>query len=402
MKYTDLSEIELIVVANGCTDNTRAYLEYVNSVFDHQGFEGQFIYEWVNESIGYAKACNLGIDLSLCDRVILLNNDTVLLDQLKNQWLDIFDQPFNDPQCGISCITKIHSQPAGHDFAVFFAVAIRQAVFDSIGLLSEDYGVGGGEDTEFCIEAEKAGWKVLEVFEKFWNGHIFTGDFPIYHKGEGTMHDPNLVPDWDNIFHKNSLKLAKKYNPEHYKFMLCNDYERAVFLKGDTVFPREAARYQWASKNIFGSHILEVGCSTGYGRQFLPNDIHYVGIDYDPKIIEVAKEQNWRKNSLFFHLDIQEMSIGQFDTIIAFEVIEHLKNGIEIVEQLKKHCKRLLISIPLNEPPGFWGHHHFLHGLNESHFPGAEFWYIDQNGVITTMVNPDAKFSLLLCGWTNE
>ena len=39
---------------------------------------------------------------------------------------------------------------------------IHRKVFDKIGLLNEEYGVGGGEDTEFCIEAEKAGFEVVE------------------------------------------------------------------------------------------------------------------------------------------------------------------------------------------------------------------------------------------------
>jgi FkbM family methyltransferase len=94
---------------------------------------------------------------------------------------------------------------------------IHRKVFDKIGLLNEEYGVGGGEDTEFCIEAERAGFKVLEVLNKEWGEGQYIGDFPIYHKGEGTMHDANLVPGWDNIFITNSLKLAYKYGDKQAK-----------------------------------------------------------------------------------------------------------------------------------------------------------------------------------------
>jgi glycosyltransferase involved in cell wall biosynthesis len=394
IKYTDLSEIELIVVANGCTDNTDYYLEYVESMFRQAGCPMHFLYDWSDEPLGYAAAINRGLNLVNSDKVILLNNDTVLLDQPKNQWLDIFDEPFHNPACGISCIIK--NQEAGHDFAVFFAVAIRCEVFTQIGTLDESFGVGGGEDIDFCIRAQLAGWKIGEVFEKHWNGKQFTGGFPVYHAGEGTV---KHIPGWDKIFHKNMLEIAKRYNREHYKFLLSNDYERAVFLKGDPVFAREAARYEWAAQHLRGHRILEIGCSTGYGRQFLPADIDYLGVDYDAQIVEVAKEQNW--GGRFAHADINTMALGGYGTIIAFEVIEHLPNGLEVIERLKKHCNNLIISVPLNEPPGFWGHHHCLHGLNESHFTGAEFWYIDQDGVITKDLNPDAKFNLLLCRWTN-
>lgn len=401
-KYTDLNDIELVVVANGCRDNTAAYLAYVQSVFGQAGCPQNCVILHSEAPLGYAGACNMGIRSSTAEKVILLNNDTILLDQSKNQWIDILDGPFSDPDCGISCIIKDRSEAAGRDFAVFFCVAIRRAVFGKIGLLNEEYGTGAGEDTEFCIEAENAGFKVLEVFEKHWDGRQYTGGFPIYHKGEGTVHDVSLVPDWDKIFLRNTLKLAKKYNPEWYRHKLTNDYERAVFLKGDPVFLRECARYQWAAKNTTGFSVLEVGCSTGYGVQFLPEELSYLGLDYDPIIVDVAKEQEWRFGATFEQADINTYPLAQYDTIIAFEIIEHVDNGMEIVEKLKQHCKTLLITVPYNEPPGFWGHHHKLHGLNENHFPGFQFAYSNERGVITDHpmpINEHNHCNLMLCRW---
>jgi SAM-dependent methyltransferase len=96
---------------------------------------------------------------------------------------------------------------------------------------------------------------------------------------------------------QDALAYFKKHDPNHYRFLLTNNYERAVFLKGDPVYPREATRYLWANRNLkenlLGQNVLEIGCSTGYGSQFLPNNINYIGLDYDPVIIEVAREQEW-------------------------------------------------------------------------------------------------------------
>ena len=131
--------------------------------------------------------------------------------------------------------------------------------------------------------------------------------------------------------------MTKQYNIKE----LENNFERAVFLKGDSVHARETTRYLWARNNIFGKKVLEIGCSSGYGYQFLPEGIDYTGLDYDSKIIEVAKNQQWGDNAKFYHADINTFPLDQYDTIIAFEVIEHLDNGLEIVEKLKKHCKRL-------------------------------------------------------------
>lgn len=185
-------------------------------------------------------------------------------------------------------------------------------------------------------------------------------------------------------------------------FDLQNNFERAVFLKGDHVHSRETTRYQWANANLLGKKVLEIGCSNGYGRQFLPDDIEYTGLDYDARIVEVAKSQGWNGNNKFLHADINNFELEQYDTIIAFEVIEHLDNGLEIAEKLKKHCKRLLITCPWNEPKGFWGEHHKIHGINENHFKGFEFNYIDEFGEITQhpkMIDERNKFNLMILKW---
>ena len=120
----------------------------------------------------------------------------------------------------------------------------------------------------------------------------------------------------------------------------------------------------------------------------MPKNIQYTGVDYDPIIVSVAKEQNWGYDAQFFSSDINKFDLEQYDTIIAFEVIEHLDNGLEVVEKLKKHCKRLLITVPHNEPKGFWGEHHRLHGLTEKDFHGFKYNYIDQHGRITETLTP--------------
>jgi 2-polyprenyl-3-methyl-5-hydroxy-6-metoxy-1,4-benzoquinol methylase len=214
----------------------------------------------------------------------------------------------------------------------------------------------------------------------------------------------DVATHWEQILEIHALKLAEEHHPDWYRWRLTNNYERAVFLKGDPVLPRETARYLWANNNLLGSSIIEVGCSTGYGSQFLPRSCAYLGIDYDPIIIDVAQNQEWGGNRLFEVADINTYELPQCDTIIAFEVIEHLSNGLEIVEKLKKHCNRLLITVPRNEPVGFWGEHHKLHGLNESHFPGFKFNYINEAGQISekpyqiTQTNP---CNLMICRWDN-
>jgi FkbM family methyltransferase len=407
-KYTNIYDIELIISANGCKDNTFSYLQTLKKKYQLLHLENNFKIVWNDQPLGYSKACNVAITEATTDLIVLLNNDAVLLPQNRNDWLSLLENPFNtNKNCGISCVIKGPSEPAGRDFAIFFCVMIHRKVFDKIGLLSLDYGVGGGEDTEFSIECENAGFEVLECMKNQWDStnQIFSGNFPIYHKGEGTLHDKNLVPEWDDIFLTNSLTLAKKYNPKWYQWRLSNYWERAVFFKGDPIAPREITRYSWAAQNIFGTKVFELGCSSGYGLQFLPEHIEYTGLDYDKRIIPVAIEQQWRPNAKFVHGDINNYELGQYDTIIAFEVIEHLENGLEIVEKLKKHCKRLMITVPMLETPNLWGPHHKLHNLDESYFPGFKFKFIAPDGSLRDEPHNRGdreNINLMLCVWDND
>ena len=386
-----MANAELVISANGCTDNTHYYLNYLATAIPNLKIH------WENEAVGYAKACNLGIQLATTNKIVLLNNDTILLEQEKNFWLNLLEAPFlQDAQMGIVGPVCQHSPEAGHDFCVFFCAMIDRKVFDAVGLLNEEYGVGTGEDVEFCIEAMRKGFKIAEPGPKtLLDPYTYTGWFPIYHKGEGTVHDTDLVQDFNSVFRKNCRKLARKYNPQHYKWSLMNNFERYMAIKGEEVAPREKARYLWAAEGIKGNTVLEIGCSNGYGSQFFGDTIDYLGLDYDANIIEVAQEEGWGDNKKFVHADINTFELGQYDTIVAMEVIEHLDNGLEIAQRLKKHCKRLLITVPYMETPGFWGEHHRLHMLNESHLPGFTYAFMGEVGQISAF--PHDGMNLMLC-----
>jgi GT2 family glycosyltransferase len=185
-----MDKVELIISANGCTDNTWEYLNYLATVL-------KFKLVWNKEPLGYPKAVNEGLKIANCNKIVLLNNDTVLLDQPKNSWLERLDGH------DIAGVLVNYSPETKQKFAVFFCVMIDRRVFSHVGLLNEEYGVGGGEDIEFCAKAIDAGF---ELHDEGWRN-----DFPIYHVGEGTVHDTELVEDYFTTFTDNMKKLAAKY-----------------------------------------------------------------------------------------------------------------------------------------------------------------------------------------------
>jgi GT2 family glycosyltransferase len=222
LKNTSVKDIELIISANGCIDNTKEYLAELRETFDYLGYENHLKLVWNDKPLGYAKACNEGITQASCDKILLLSNDVIILDYWeKGKWIKTLAEPLdNDENTGITGTLLKYSPITKRNFLIFFCVMIHKRVFDKLGLLSLDYGVGGHEDTDYCYITEEAGFKIKCVDEKkFWskeaNTHV--GEFPIYHKGEGTVHDKTLVPDWNNIFYTNELTLAKKFNKEWYE-----------------------------------------------------------------------------------------------------------------------------------------------------------------------------------------
>lgn len=270
IKFTTMTDVEIIISANGCKDNTNEYIVELKNRFNALGFGDHIQSVWDDEPLGYSRATNAGIRVARGKYIILLNNDAFLTPQPRNRWLTQLTQPFVDnPKCGISCLVKGPSEPAGHNFAIFFCVMIDRAVFDRIGLLNEEYGKGGGEDTEFSIEAERAGFEVCECVPREWSHEANTnvGDFPIWHKGEGTVHDPLLVPDWNDVFLKNSLKLAKKYNPAWYYAKAQNlpiDHkslkEQDPFIYNE-IF--EANAYGALKEEIENRTVIDIGANIG-------------------------------------------------------------------------------------------------------------------------------------------
>lgn len=390
IKYTNLCNVEVIIVANGCKDGTLDYLKSLD--------KNIFKYIWFDEPIGYPKSINEGIKKSSGNYILLLNNDIILLEQEKNKWIDMLVYPLKkDKDAGLSGPILGYSGPADRNFLVFFCAMIKKEVIDKVGMLDEIFTPGGGEDTDFCIRAEDNGYKLCQAgHNDSFNDNMIIGNFPIYHKGEATVHDKKLVPNWSKIFDRNSNILLNRYNK---KWKLSNNCERAVIGKNDVIPPREYARYQKAYEYIKENNckkILEIGCSSGYGIRILKDiyGLDYLGIDYDNSIIDYATKEFSESNIKFEVNNILEESfwnnLETYDAIIAFEVLEHVDNGREIAQRLKEFCKLLLITAPFSEIKGLWGFHHKLHNLTEKDFPDfSSYEYISENG---NFINQPERF----------
>lgn len=239
-KYTDLTDVEVIVVANGCRDNTR---EYVNSL------GSPFKLVWFDEGLGYTKAANAGIREAVGEVIILLNNDVELLPQERHTWIKYLCDPLKD-NIGMTTPLKLWDWSVDRKFAVFFCVAIPRKMFDKLGLLNEEYSPGGCEDIEFSIKVEELGYRVIQVPDEInvVRDGLNVNRFPIYHPGEGTMLDAEHRDGWPAVLTRNREILSRRYKlPDGW------------FYGGDI------AEYRRLVEDVpVGGTIGELGCA--YGR----------------------------------------------------------------------------------------------------------------------------------------
>lgn len=125
-------------------------------------------------NLGFVKAVNQGLALSTAKYVVIQNNDTEII---TNKWLDKLQGAFNYKGVGISAPitdnkgqwqgreifddqnTKIRIMKVGQMVA-FFSVMISRECLETVGYLDECFGVGFGDDDDYCLRAQKLGFEI--------------------------------------------------------------------------------------------------------------------------------------------------------------------------------------------------------------------------------------------------
>jgi len=191
---TTLDENEVIIIANGCTDGTRDYIEGLNNP--------NIKLLWFDKACGFTKAVNEGIKVSKGEYIIILNNDCEIY-PYKDMWINLLVDPFlKDINVGITGVKGNYEPSTNRMFLIFCCVMIKKQVFEKVGLLDEMFSPGWGEDIDFCHKAEDDGYKVVEI----------TGNFPLYHASGSTFHDNKENSEaYEKIVKRNMGILKRRY-----------------------------------------------------------------------------------------------------------------------------------------------------------------------------------------------
>jgi len=195
-------DYKIIWIDNGSTKESR---NRVKKFLD----ENDILYELIQneENLGFVKATNQGIKRAMelgVEYVVLQNNDT----EVYEGWLERYKEVAeSDPKIGIvgpitspctswqsienlknsipefSNLPEYNNNPEEYSKIIkkkydgeifeskiqvaFFSTLIKKEVIEDIGFLSEEFGVGFGDDDDYCIRAMKKKWKLFLARDVF-------------------------------------------------------------------------------------------------------------------------------------------------------------------------------------------------------------------------------------------
>lgn len=164
-KYTD--NYRLILIDNASEPEEWEKIETENMLHE------KCVVIHNNENLGFVKAVNQGLRLLLAPFVIIMNNDT----EAVPRWTEKLAEPFIHRKVMLSgpLTTTPESwqgkYPRGNKgwvlrekgMLAFFCTMFRSRIFKEVGLLDENFGVGFGDDDDYCFRVLKAGYKMALV-----------------------------------------------------------------------------------------------------------------------------------------------------------------------------------------------------------------------------------------------
>jgi len=204
IKNTDPDVADILVVCNGCDRDT------ANFLLESKSNTVRFV--WYNEPIGFTKAANIGlklaetpyillmnigftkaanIGLKLAETpyILLMNTDVTVLDwPPKNLWLtNLIDPLKQNPKTAVTGICNMYFNYGL--YIPFFLVGLRKTTLEQFNYLDQTFSPGYGEDIDFCFKAVAAGYdlNVITNNTSVDEEKIYTAQYPIYHKGQGTF-----------------------------------------------------------------------------------------------------------------------------------------------------------------------------------------------------------------------
>lgn len=121
------------------------------------------------------------------------------------------------------------------------------------------------------------------------------------------------------------------------------------FVGHRDILVQSRARYEFVAPYLFGS-VLDVGCGRGYGFEIIaPRTDMQLGIDISTSFLSEARLQF---SGILFARgsgDALPLADHSFDSVLAFEVIEHAEDGLLLLKELRRVARKnsfIAVSTP--------------------------------------------------------
>lgn len=207
----------IIIVDNGSEDPTKSYLEDLKN----DARIPAYLLIRNEENRGATKAFNQGMEASSASYILLINNDTIVTDGWLTEMMGalesaadvgIVNPDSNNMGTQISknmsldefekqCVRQHRGEYIDMGDACGFCYLMKREVLDKIGLWNDSYGFGNYEETEHCIFARKAGYRMVMAKGAF-----------VFHEEHSTFNMLELQGvDVEKDFEENKIKFEAKY-----------------------------------------------------------------------------------------------------------------------------------------------------------------------------------------------
>lgn len=146
-----------------------------------------------------------------------------------------------------------------------------------------------------------------------------------------------------------------------------------------------------------GTRVLDVGCGLGqYSKYLTKKGVQVIAIDIDNPIKE--------KNGFIFCKasgDALPFKDKSFDTVLIFDVLEHIKNDEKALSELQRVAKRIIGSVPNKDDESLHKYNlTFKHHIDKTHFREYTLYEIktmlNRFDFDVIKINPEGPISSLI------
>jgi glycosyltransferase involved in cell wall biosynthesis/predicted RNA methylase len=188
----------LTIIENGNDNKTKQYLDSLTAQISYV------------ENKGYGSACNTGAGQGNSEFIVFLNCDLLA----SKNWLVDLLKPFGDGNVAVVGARLFDKKGQEYptpqkNMAIGCCFAVRRKIFEQLGGFDEKFFLFF-EETDFCVRALKAGYKVVRSEAKLTHCHPH---FPPL--------DPHLQKYWDEseVYFKN--KHSERTNTKKVALVMC-------------------------------------------------------------------------------------------------------------------------------------------------------------------------------------